>query len=75
MCVLTPFWAVVGVLGMMLLTLVLGLTCLPPLLAILFVISAEYWLALATLAVWVLWLRFGSPIRRVVFEGFDNGGL
>lgn len=72
MLVLTPVVAVVGLLA---LSVVLGLSIAPPFLAVLWVISGDYWWAGAALAVWVVWLRFGGRLRRLVLEGFEHGSM
>ena len=65
---------VVSIFGALAFLLVLGLGSLP-FLAVIFVVSDDYlWAALA-LATWLLWLRFGGPVRRFVFEGFEHGSL
>jgi hypothetical protein len=48
---------------------------LPPFLIVIWIISGDYLWALLTLAVWLGWLRFGGPVRRFVFEGFEHGSL
>lgn len=70
--VLTPVVAVVGLLA---LSAVLALDYLLPLLAVVLVLEGFYLWAVAALAVWVVWLRFGGRLRRWVFEGFKHGSL
>jgi hypothetical protein len=72
MLLLTP---VVGVFGTLLFAMVLGVTIMPPLLAVMFVVSTDYLGAVATVALWLVWLRFGGPARRFVFEGFEHGSI
>jgi hypothetical protein len=72
--VLTPIATVIGFFGIVLLSLVCAAT-LAPVLAIAFVIIGEYWWALITVAAWLPWMKFGGPIRRLVFEGFEHGSL
>ena len=69
------FGPIIVIFGELLLTLVLGLTALPPAYAVIFGISGEYGWALASIAGWLLWLKFGGPVRRFVFEGFEHGSL
>ena len=71
MVLLTPIVAIFGTLA---LVTALSLSILP-LLTVILVISADYLWALATVAVWLVWLRFGGPVRRFVFEGFEHGSL
>ena len=72
MVLLTPIVAVFGTLA---LVAVSGLTIIPPILVVLLVITADYLSAAVTVAVWLAWLRFGGPVRRFVFEGFEHGSL
>jgi hypothetical protein len=72
MLLLSP---VVGVLGSLALVTVLGLNIAPPFLAVRFLISADYLWALPTAILWLVWLRFGKPVRRLVFEGFEHGSI
>ena len=71
MLLLTP---IVWILGLILFTVVLGLTFLPAV-TVALIIYGEYWWALATVAVFLAWLRWGGPVRRFVFEGFEYAGL
>ena len=75
MLLLMPLATVVGSLGIILLTLVLAMTVFAPVLATLFVITGQYWWAFATIGAWIPWLKFGGPVRRLVFEGFEHGSL
>ena len=75
MLLLTPVVAIVGVLGTIFLTLVLAATFFAPLLAIVLISIAEYWWALITIVAWLLCLKYGGPLRRWAFEGFEHGGL
>jgi len=72
MVLLTP---IVGVFGTLALVAVSGLTIIPPILVVLLVITADYLSAAVTVGVWLAWLRFGGPVRRFVFEGFEHGSL
>jgi len=72
MLLLTP---VVAVFGALALAAVIALTFVAPLIAVTLLISGEFLEALATLALWLAWLRFGGPARRFVFEGFEHGSL
>jgi hypothetical protein len=65
----------VGLLGILALVVVLGLTAIAPLYAIIVFIHGRYLLAAFILAVWLVWLRVGGKARRVVFEGFEHGSL
>ena len=65
----------VGLLGILALTLVLGLTALPPLYAIIVFINGRYLLGVAVLVLWLVWLCFGGRARRFCFEGFEHGSL
>jgi len=69
------FGPIIAIFGALLLTLVLGLTVLPPAYAVILGISGDYGWALVCVAGWLLWLKFGGPVRRLVFEGFEHGGL
>ena len=75
MLLLTPVMTVLGVLGTVLLVLVIAATFFGPVLAIFFVISADYGWAFLTVDAWIAWLKFGGSVRRLVFEGFEHGGL
>jgi hypothetical protein len=72
MVLLTP---IVAVFGTLVLAVVLGLTFMPPFLAVVWVISTDYLWAVAMVALWIVWLRFGGPVRRFVFEGFEHGSI
>lgn len=61
-------------LGTILFVIVLALTLLPAA-TIALIIYAEYWWALATVPAFLAWLKWGGPVRRFVFEGFDYAGL
>jgi hypothetical protein len=65
----------VGLFGTLVLTAVLALTFAPPALAIVWILDGQYLWAFLAAALSLLWLRFGSPIRRFVFEGFEHGSL
>ena len=69
------FGPIIGILGILALTAVICLTIGPPLLAIVFVIDAKYLWTGLTLALWFVWLRYGNPLRRFVFEGFERSSL
>jgi len=72
MVLLTPL---VAVFGTVLFWVVLALTFFPPALAVALLIRAEYGWALLGIAACLPWLKFGGPVRRFVFEGFEHGGL
>lgn len=72
MLLLTP---VVAIFGTLALVAVLALSIFAPFLAVVLVISEDYLWAVATVAVWFVWLRFGGPVRRCVFEGFEHGSI
>ena len=72
MLLLTPIVAVFGTVAYI---TVLGLSIFPPFLAVVLIINADYWWAVLAVAVWLAWLRFGGPVRRFVFEGFEHGSL
>jgi hypothetical protein len=69
------FGPIIGILGILALTAVISLTIAPPLLAIVFVIDAKYLWAGLTVASCFVWLRYGKPLRRFVFEGFEHSSL
>ncbi len=71
MVLLTP----VALLGLVALVIVFGLYFLAPLFVVALLFTGRYFLAAIVLAVWILWLRFGAPVRRFVFEGFAYGSL
>ncbi len=71
MLLLTP----VALLGLLFFTITLGLSFLLPVLAAALAITGRILLAILALVVWVIWLRFGGPVRRFVFEGFEHGSL
>jgi len=64
-----------GILGILALVVVLGLTAVAPFYAIIVFIDGRYLLGAFILAVWLIWLRFGGRARHVVFEGFEHGSL
>ena len=66
---------IVGIFGSLALVAVLALNLMPPALAVIWVISTDYLWAVVTLVLWLVWLRFGSPVRRFVFEGFEHGSI
>jgi len=65
----------IGVIGFAALVVALGLTVLPPMYAISVFIDGHYLLGLVALVAWLVWLRFGRGLRRLVFEGFEHGSL
>lgn len=65
----------VGLLGILALAVVVGLTAFPPLYAIIVFIDGRYVLGLGALVLWLVWLRFGKRARRFVLEGFEHGSL
>jgi len=72
MLLLTPMVAIFGTLAFV---TVVGLSFLPPFLAVILLVSADYLWAVVTVGVWLVWLRFGRPVRRFVFEGFEHASL
>ena len=68
-------FAPIGLLGILALVVVVGLTALPPLYAIIVFIDGRYLWGAAVLVLWLVWLRFGGRARRFVFEGFEHGSL
>ena len=72
MLVLAP---IVGIFGSLALVAVVALDVMPPALAVIWVTSTDYFWAVGTLVLWLVWLRFGSPVRRFVFEGFEHGSI
>jgi len=72
MVLLTP---IVSIFGTLALVAVLALSIAPPFLAVILVIAADYAWAFTAVAVWLIWLRFGGPVRRFVFEGFEHGSI
>jgi len=74
------FWRMIvfvplGLLGILGLTVVVGLTGLPPLYAIIVFIDGRWVLGVGVIVLWLVWLRFGGQARRFVFEGFEHGSL
>jgi hypothetical protein len=65
----------VGLLGILTLILVVGLTAIPPLYAAIVFMDGRYLLGSITLALWLVWLRLGGRARRFVFDGFEHGSL
>lgn len=65
----------VGVIGFAAFVVVLGLTVIPPMYALCVFIDGRYAYGLVVLVVWLVWLRFGGRLRRLVFEGFEHGSL
>jgi hypothetical protein len=72
MVLLTPIVVIFGTLAF---TAVLALYISPPFIAVMCVISGDYYWAFAALAAWLLWLRFGRPVGRFAFEGFEHAGM
>jgi hypothetical protein len=68
-------FAPIGLLGILALVLVIGLTIVAPLYAVIVFIDGRYILGAITLALWLVWLRFGGRARRFVSEGFGHGSL
>jgi len=71
MLLIGPF---VAALGMFELIAVIVLTTLP-FTVIGLLCTAHYVLAVWMMNVWIVWLKFGGPLRRRVFEGFEHGSL
>jgi len=77
---LSLFWRMllfvpVGLIGLLALALVLGLTVLPPIYSIIVLIEGRYLLGALSLMLWAVWLLFGNRVRCLVFEGFRHGSL
>jgi len=72
MLVLAPL---VGIFGAVALFVVFGVTVVAPFCAVILLINGQFAWAALSLGSWLLWLRFGRPVRRFVFEGFEHGGL
>ena len=79
-----PLWALcqrmllltaVVLLGRVALAVVLALSLLPPFCAVSLVITGRYLFAFLTLGLWLVWLRFGKRVRRLVFDGFEHASL
>ncbi len=68
-------FAPIGLLGVLALALVLGLTVIAPLYAVIAFIDGRYLLGTITVALWLAWLGFGGRARRFVLEGFEHGSL
>ena len=66
---------VVMVFGTLTLVLVISMSIAPPLGALLLVINGDYLWTAAMIGGWLVWLRYGAPVRRCVLEGFEHGGL
>jgi hypothetical protein len=71
MLLLTP----VALLGLVAYAFVIGLSFFPPAYAVIALMGGDYLMALLSLAIWLLWLKFGKPIRRLTYEGFEYGGI
>jgi hypothetical protein len=71
MIVLAP----IGILGVGALTLVMGLSILPPVYAAFLIYFGDYLWAVLILMGWGLWLRFGGSVREFVSEGWEHGSL
>ena len=62
-------------LGLAALVAVLGLSWVMPFAAVLWAFDGEYVYGALMIVGWAAWLRFGGPIRRWVFEGFEYGSI
>lgn len=62
-------------LGLSAFIVVLGLTWFLPVIAVLWAIEGDYIYGALALVGWVGWLRFGGPLRRWAFEGFEHGSI
>lgn len=62
-------------LGLAALVIVLGLSWVLPITAVFWAIEGHYVYGALMLISWVVWLRYGRPIRRRVFEGFEHGSI
>jgi hypothetical protein len=65
----------IGLVGILALVVVVGLTGFAPLYAIIIFIDGRYILGAFISAAWLVWLRVGGRARRFVFEGFEHGSL
>ncbi len=71
----TLVFAPVGLLGILALIVVLGLTVILPIYAVIVFIDGRYVFGSLLFALWLVWLRVGGRARRFVFEGFEHGSL
>ncbi len=71
MVLLTPL----SLLGMVAFVIILALSSLGPLCAVALLITGHYLLAVVALGLWLAWLRFGTPVRRWAYEGFEHASL
>jgi hypothetical protein len=74
------FWRmpVVAGFGTLALTADLGLSVVPPTVAVLLVVGGDPLGALGAalcIGLWLVWLRFGGAVRRFVFEGWEHSSL
>ena len=65
----------IGLLGILALIVVVGLTAILPLYAVIVFIDGRYLFGALLFGLWLVWLRIGGQARRFVFEGFEHGSL
>ncbi len=70
MLVLAPL----GLVGVAAFLAAIAVTC-APLYVVPLVLDERYLAAILSLILWVLWLRFGGPVRRFLFEGLEHSSL
>ena len=71
MFLLTP----IALLGLVVFAFVICLSFFPPAYAVIALVGGDYLMALLSLAIWLVWLKFGKPIRRFTYVGFEHGGV
>jgi hypothetical protein len=71
MLLLTP----IALVGLLFFAIVLAATALPPLYAVTALLNGRWIVSVVVGVSWVLWLRYGGPLRRFVFEGFEHSSL
>ena len=62
-------------LGVAAFVVVLGLSWALPLAGVFWAFEGEYFYGALMMIGWGGWLRFGGPVRRWVFEGFEHGSI
>ena len=65
----------IGLLGILALIVVVGLSAILPLYAVIVFIDGRYLFGALLFGLWLVWLRIGGQARRFVFEGFEHGSL
>ena len=72
MILLGPFVMVFGTLA---LAFLIGSFVIPPILAILWVVAGDYFWAGLAIGAWLLWLKYGGPLRRLACDGFKHESI